>query len=396
MKTIFYQLHSMLRGLLLLLFLLSLPVKADSVRVSILTCAPGSEIYSLFGHTAIRYQDSDNQLDWVYNYGMFSFDSPNFIYRFVKGETDYQLGVIPYKYFEAEYALRGSSVFEQTIQLTSAEKSRLKQLLDRNYLPQNRVYRYSFLADNCTTRARDILEQAIGGEIVYGELAHSTSYRQILHQFTAGHDWSELGIDLCLGEAADTVISQRQQQFAPFYLYDALKEALVVRGDSTTRLLLSDTKIVDVAPEEEEVGFPFSPSFCAYALLLLSLLLAVMQFLTGRRMVAWNLFLALLQGGAGCVITFLVLFSVHPTVHYNWLVVWLNPLSLICLPWILYASIKGHRATFYWINGACLTFFVVASPFVIQKFHPAVVPLALSLLVNAVGNLYLPIRNTKR
>ena len=109
-----------------------LPVHAselmqDSIRISLVTCAPGSEIYALFGHSAIRYENPAKQEDWVFNYGMFSFKDPNFVFRFVKGETDYQLGVIPYPYFEAEYAMRGSSVYQQELNLTEAEKVKLIQ-----------------------------------------------------------------------------------------------------------------------------------------------------------------------------------------------------------------------------------------------------------------------------
>ena len=134
---------------------------ADSIRISLLTCAPGSEIYALFGHSAIRYEDPSRKEDWVFNYGMFSFKDPNFVMRFVKGETDYQLGVIPYRYFEAEYALRGSSVYQQELNLTGAEKQKLITLLRENYLPAHRVYRYNYFYDNCTTRARDKIEESI-------------------------------------------------------------------------------------------------------------------------------------------------------------------------------------------------------------------------------------------
>ena len=91
----------------------------DGTRISLLTCAPGSEIYALFGHTAIRYENPALGQDWVFNYGMFSFDTPNFVMRFVKGETDCQLGVIPFQRFQLEYAMRGSSVYQQTLNLTA-------------------------------------------------------------------------------------------------------------------------------------------------------------------------------------------------------------------------------------------------------------------------------------
>lgn len=102
----------------------------DSIRFSLLTCAPGTEIYSLFGHTAIRYENYTRRIDVAFNYGMFSFNTPNFIFRFVAGETDYQLGITPYSYFEAEYAMRGSSVYQQVLNLTQSEKERLLTILE--------------------------------------------------------------------------------------------------------------------------------------------------------------------------------------------------------------------------------------------------------------------------
>ena len=166
----------------------------DRVRVSLLTCAPGSEIYALFGHSAIRYENPDQQEDWVFNYGMFNFKEPNFVMRFVKGETDYQLGVIPFKYFEAEYALRGSSVYQQVLNLTNEEKESLINLLKENYHPSNRVYRYNYFYDNCTTRARDKIEESIQGKVVYPENEKVVSFRSILHEFMGDSHWSEFGI----------------------------------------------------------------------------------------------------------------------------------------------------------------------------------------------------------
>ena len=116
----------------------------DSIRLSLLTCAPGEEIYSLFGHTAIRYENPSQGIDVVFNYGLFSFNTPNFIFRFSLGETDYQLGVTDYEHFAAEYAFYGRSVWQQTLNLTDEEKTKLIQLLQENYRPENRVYRYNF------------------------------------------------------------------------------------------------------------------------------------------------------------------------------------------------------------------------------------------------------------
>ena len=201
----------------------------DSIRLSLLTCAPGEEIYSLFGHTAIRYENPSQGIDVVFNYGLFSFNTPNFIFRFSLGETDYQLGVTDYEHFAAEYAFYGRSVWQQTLNLTDEEKTKLIQLLQENYRPENRVYRYNFFYDNCATRPRDKIEESIAGKVVYPTEPQdgSRTFRDIVHQYCKGHPWACFGIDLCIGSEADQPITQRQMMFAPFYLMDAFDGAQI-------------------------------------------------------------------------------------------------------------------------------------------------------------------------
>ena len=177
----------------------------DSIRLSLLTCAPGEEIYSLFGHTAIRYEDPANGIDAVFNYGLFSFNTPNFILRFSLGETDYQLGATDYAHFAAEYAFDGRSVWQQTLNLSKEEKAELIRLLQKNYLPENRVYRYNFFYDNCATRPRDKIEESIDGKVIYPAEPQdgSLSFRDIVHQYCKGHPWARFGIDLCIGSEAE-------------------------------------------------------------------------------------------------------------------------------------------------------------------------------------------------
>ena len=158
--------------------------------------------------------------------------------RFVKGETDYQLGIVPFRYFEAEYALRGSDVYQQELNLTQTEKEDLLHRLERNYLPENRTYRYNYFYDNCTTRARDRIEQSIAGQVVYGDSLNGRTYRSVVHEFTSGAEWSEFGIDLCLGKEADEEITQRQQMFSPFYMKHYASQARIVDAEGKTRPLV--------------------------------------------------------------------------------------------------------------------------------------------------------------
>ena len=214
--------------IILSFFLLLLPAgqasanNNDSIRLSLLTCAPGEEIYSLFGHTAIRYENPSQGIDVVFNYGLFSFNTPNFIFRFSLGETDYQLGATDYERFAAEYAFFGRSVWQQTLNLTDEEKTELIRLLQENYRPENRVYRYNFFYDNCATRPRDKIEESIAGKVIYPAEPQdgSHTFRDIVHQYCKGHPWARFGIDLCIGSEADQPITQRQMMFAPFYLME--------------------------------------------------------------------------------------------------------------------------------------------------------------------------------
>lgn len=137
------------------------PSSPDSVRISLLTCAPGEEIYSLFGHTAIRYEEPARGIDRVYNYGLFSFNTPNFTLRFALGNADYRLGVEDYRHFAVEYEYFGRSVWQQTLNLTAEEQQQLITLLEENYRPENRIYRYNFFYDNCATRPRDKVEESL-------------------------------------------------------------------------------------------------------------------------------------------------------------------------------------------------------------------------------------------
>ena len=380
---------------LILLFLLIARIASvhaapmEDVRISLLTCAPGTEIYALFGHTAIRYENPQQGQDWVYNYGMFNFREPNFVMRFVKGETDYQLGKIPFRYFEAEYAMRGSAVYQQVLNLTADEKVKLIALLEENYRPANRIYRYNYFYDNCTTRARDKIEESIDGKVVYPEGADNLSFRGIIHEYTAGYEWSELGIDLCLGAEADKCIDVRKQMFAPFYMKRLANEAMIHRTDTVVPFVAEEFLVVNADQLEDEEGFPCSPMFCSVMLLLITVLVVWRSVKRVRFPWVWDALLFGLQGIGGIIVSFLFFFSVHPTVGSNWLVVLFNPIPLVYLPWMIYKDVKREKDLYHWGNAVCLTSFMILMPFLQQEFNLTVLPLALSLLLTSIGHLYI-------
>ena len=378
--------------ILSLLLLPVLPAKAtenDSIRLSLLTCSPGKEIYSLFGHTALRYQYPAQGIDVIFNYGLFSFNTPHFILRFALGETDYQLGVTDYSRFAREYAFSGRNVWQQTLNLDDTEKTKLIQLLQENYRPENRVYRYNFFYDNCSTRPRDKIEESLSGKISYPAEPQdcSRTYRDIIHQYCQGHPWSRFGIDLCIGSEADRPITQRQMMFAPFYLKDAFEQACI-QTDSVARPLVSDSReIIETHADPRKESWTPTPWQCTLFLFILTA--GATLYSIRRRTSLWGIDLLLFgtAGIAGCILAFLALFSEHPAVSANYQLFVLHPGHLLFLPYIIYCERKRKKCAYLSLNLVVLTLFIVLFPLIPQRIDFAVVPLALCLLIRSANNL---------
>lgn len=369
------------------------PATEDSIRFSLLTCGAGEEIYSLFGHTAIRYENFTRGIDAVFNYGIFSFNTPNFILRFTLGETDYQLGVTSYKQFAYEYTWTGRDVWQQTLNLNAEEKKKLLALLEENYLPQNRIYRYNFFYDNCATRPRDQIERAVQGTLEYADDMTSfqtgISFRDIVHQYTIGHSWARFGIDLCLGSQADKDISRRQMMFAPFYLKDFLAKAQLKNAQGMERPLVSSEDHIIQSPQQtstEEAPSPLQTAFLLFTIVTIATAYGIY-----RRKSLWllDLLLFLAAGVAGCILAFLASFSQHPAVSPNYLLFLFHPLHLLCLPWMIKRVRKKEKSIYMWANITVLTFFILLWGIIPQEFNLAVLPLALSLWIRSASNLYL-------
>lgn len=372
----------------------------DSIQLSLLTCAPGEEIYSLFGHTAIRYQNYTQNIDAVFNYGMFSFNTPNFILRFTLGETDYQLGVTSYSEFADEYNYYGRSVWQQNINLTQPEKLKLIKLLEDNYRPENRVYRYNFFFDNCATRPKDQIEKAIDGKLEYGrnmdDKNTGKSFRDIIHQYTKGHPWDRFGIDLCIGSTADRPITYRQMMFAPFYVKDFFEKAIIINPSGVGRPLVEkETKVVNppnVVTSQQQGLTPLQSSLLLFIIVTLITIYGIRHNKTFWQV---DLILFFVAGITGCILTFLVLFSKHPAVSPNFLLFIFHPIHLLWLPWIIKSGYKKQRSIYMMANCAVLTLFILLWSVIPQRFDLAVLPLALCLLERSASNLIITYKKVK-
>lgn len=348
--------------MLVCMFAASLPVysqndllsRMDSVEVGLLTCSPHQEVYSLYGHTALHWHDLRTGEHWVFNYGVFDYKKPHFVWRFILGQTDYMLECTGnLKRWCDYYRKWGSEVKEQVLDLTPAEKLRLQAALATNL--RNPVYRYNFFYDNCSTRPRDMIERCLEGTVDYAvRKDYEPSFRQMIHQCTEDHPWTAFGNDLLLGLNADKKTTQRERQFLPADLSWDFDHATVDR-QGVKRPLVS--RLVTHVPQGQQPvkkGFPLSPLACTLLLLLMSVAVFAYERWKKRILVWWDVLLMLTSGLAGCVLLLMV-FSEHPATSLNLQLLLLNPLALLFIP-----AVARRRKT-RWFNimlGFIVAFFI--------------------------------------
>ena len=287
--------------------------------------------------------DLEQGTDWVYNYGIFDFESDNFVLRFILGKTDYLLGVTTYPYFHYAYATQGRRMDEQVLNLTPTEARRLQALLNENARPENRVYRYNFLEDNCVTRAVDMVAKAVDGNVTFPEAQQGKTFRTLVKEHTERNPWDYFCQNVMLGMEVDTLIGVRGQLFAPLYAERLVAGATITDSAGVERPLVAKTTQL-TADRTQFAPHPLSPQVVFGTLLVLAVVLVVLLRLGWRKtFYTVETPLLLVQGLAGCIIFTLSFFSEHPAVDNNWNLLLLNPLPLLAIPYQWWTVSKGHR-----------------------------------------------------
>lgn len=342
---------------------------SDSLEVSLLTCSPGPAIYELYGHTAIRVRNNRSGEDWVFNYGMFDFKTPHFVWRFMRGETDYFLGVEPYSDFISSYAKHGRGVTAQLLNLTGYEKKKLFASLSATALIKGWTYRYDFLYDNCTTRAVDEVTDCMYESVEWPlKIVDGRSQRDVIHEFARVSPWAKFGQDLILGSEIDHPADLRELMFSPIYAERFFAGAKVTGTDGSKKPLVSRTFEL-VKPNSEIIGsyFPITPLIASILLLLVISAFSYFDFKKAKLSLYIDLPLMLLQGGAGCIVFFLFAFSSHPAVGSNWLLLFLNPLHILYMPLKSFSDKCGFGLYYYWSQLIVIIFLVFGAALGLQS-----------------------------
>ena len=366
---------------------------SDSAQVSILTSAPWpQQVYAVFGHSAMRVNDPVQNIDWVFNYGIFDFNKPNFLYRFMAGETDYMVAAIDYKNYVREYQTRGINVFEQVINLTHSEKNKIWLFLANNSLPENRVYRYNIFYNNCTTKLTDILEDNIDGRITYPIDNKKQTFRDLVHECVDQQPWLRFGIDLIIGSGADKTITEREKMFLPAYQMNTFDYTTIDRSGESIPLVLHKATII-AAKNRDEIKqnnkIFFSPLFVGLLLFTIAIICSLLDY-KNRHSIGkiFDTLLFLVAGIGGCIIFFMMFFSVHPCTSNNWNLVWLNPLEFIFAFLFFVKPLAKYVYYYHFINFVVLILFLLAWCLIPQNTELAFIPYILAIALRSAMFVY--------
>lgn len=389
---------------MLLICVIAIGAKAQNIfrenpadlKISLITFFPGHEVYELEGHTALRIESST--ADESVNWGMFNFNTPGFIYRFVKGETDYSIGMFPWDLFKREYINDGRRIVEQTLNLTPEQKARLMALIEENMTPRNRVYRYNYVKDNCATRPLAIIERALGDSLclkspeVIAENPNLKSFRDFMTYYHKNYPWYQFGIDLALGSGIDYELTIREMAFAPVVLFDEIADARIGSPDGPQ--LVSSTEVLNDVSEINAVLEPtpwyLTPVFVCWALSIVLggyIVWSVKRKQKYPRALA-SIFFALL-GLTGLLLTFLIFISVHEATSPNWNYLWLNPLTLIPVITIWSKRLDKFTRWYFAINLPCDFIMILVWILGIQAMNQAFLPLVLLSMCFSALFLYI-------
>ncbi len=375
----------------LLLFLLLLPQslisqEAPGAEIYLLTCGPGTETYSVYGHSALRIVIPEKNSDLVYNWGVFDFGTPNFAWKFAKGRLNYSLGVNSYKSFLREYFMDQRWVVSQKFNLETADIEKLFILLGENLKPENITYRYDFFYDDCSTRIRDLIEKTLGDDLLYPPektAKELTTFRALTGEYEKVHPWTRLGIDLLMGSPGDKKASFRDRMFLPVDLKNGLSELLIRRNGKLIPLLKNPEIVVDFdQPKSQEKLLTFPIFMFTLLLIIVIILTGMMRGEKANNII--DIFLFSIFSVLSIMMIFFNFFTDHQQMKWNLNIIWLNPFILVCLASLLLK--KNWKIWFrivFYLAAAFLIFMIILPQHINNAFIPLIIILILRSSVRA-------------
>ena len=362
------------------------------LRISLLTVSPGEELYSTFGHSALRVTDSVSHNDIVYNYGTFNFDESGFYMKFIRGKLTFYLSTDDYDSFINENQQEQRATTEQVLNLTCTEKYNMILLLQANMMGDNRKYKYDFTFDNCTTRLRDLIEKSADADVHFGNILKTKkNFRDLIYEYLDKNDkqWSKLGIDILLGRPTDAIMQPREVMFLPDYLMNTLDNTTI----DSRRIVSDKHDLYNVNLKPVTVNYFTHPLFIFSCLFVLIVLLSFSKNTFIKKMlIGFDGFLFFIIGLLGILLLFMWFGTDHRMCKDNFNLLWAWPTNVIAA---FYIHSKNKPGTKYFMIYAVFNLVLFACWFFLpQHLNPALMPVIAILIFRSI--LYISRENSRR
>ena len=357
-------------------------------QVSILTVDDGDEIYSTYGHSAIRISDPIKGYDYVYNYGVFNFNDPNFVGRFVLGNLLYRLGIVEFDRFVLSYRISNQTVSEQILDLSLEKRQQVFDYLNRNLLPENVNYRYDYFHENCATKVYDLFAVTLGDSLdlnIDRENYRNEGFRGMIKpHLQGGMEWAKFGIDFITGYKIDKEVIAEKTMFLPKNLESIFASAKVFNNNQWVPIV-KNQRVVYKSRFKPYDSFSWwlSPMFVCWMLFVLVFIISLIGWIKGNQSWVFERVLWSINTLMGFLLVFLWFFTEHQAFGGNLNVLWLSPLSLVFLfkgSGVIGRTIKKSMSMIIIL----MTVFWWFAP---QSFNTAAFPLLLIFVVRIIKRI---------
>lgn len=357
---------------------------SSEAEISVLTIGPGALLNDSFGHSAFRVKDKLKYFDIVFNYGVFDWNEPNFYTKFAQGKLNYKLEINPYSNFYESYVAQNRTIEEQVLNLTQSQKQLLFNFLENNLKPENKYYLYDFFYDNCATKIKDVLIEALNEPLTFNvpNTFIPKTFRHLIHDHVNKNSWGSFGIDVALGSIIDKNATAEEHMFLPKYIYPSFENATF---STTGKPLVKQSRFL-FSKVDKPVSNTFfsSPIFVFSIISLIILIITYFDYKKGKRNKGLDLFLFILTGVIGIGILLLWFATDHTATANNYNLLWAFPLNLLIIRQLYKKTVKQWfikylkfliimlcLLTLHWIIG-------------VQVFTIGLIPLLIAIMIRYI------------
>lgn len=376
----------MKKALLLVFVLLSTIVVAqrplsDSAQISVLTLGTyQGELYSAFGHSAIRVYDPGTQRDLAFNYGVFDFDQPNFYLNFTRGHLLYMLGYYDYDLFRDHYISHNRFVHEQILDLTPQQRQRVFDYLVWNAQRENKNYLYDYFYNNCATKVRDVFVDIFGDSIKFDLSYAKPGYtvRDLTHAYLGQQPWGELGIEVCLGQPMDKELTPYDYMFIPDYIESGFNHATL----NGKPIVKESIPVYEARPEKE--AFSIFHPWIVFGLFLVITIVLTLRDRTRRQLTKWfDVIVFSIAGWLGLLLFILWVATDHRAAANNFNLLWAFPLHAVAAPMLFRVKYYGFVKKYFTVAGIVLTATLGMWVVLPQQLNMFLIPFVTALAIRA-------------